>query len=80
MPDLAVILVEHEMDIIRRVSDRCVVLNFGRKIFERLFDDLIAPPYGHRSRTTICLFSWPNNPYRSPVRRSPPSAEQVRSV
>jgi branched-chain amino acid transport system ATP-binding protein len=42
MPDLAVILVEHEMDVIRRVSDRCVVLNFGRKIFEGKFDDLIA--------------------------------------
>jgi branched-chain amino acid transport system ATP-binding protein len=42
MPDLAVILVEHEMDVIRRVSDRCVVLNFGRKIFEGTFDALIA--------------------------------------
>ena len=42
MPDLAVILVEHEMDVIRRVSDRCVVLNFGRKIFEGSFDALIA--------------------------------------
>jgi branched-chain amino acid transport system ATP-binding protein len=42
MPDLAVVLVEHEMDVIRRVSDRCVVLNFGRKIFEGSFNDLIA--------------------------------------
>jgi ABC-type branched-subunit amino acid transport system ATPase component len=42
MPDLAVILVEHEMDVIRRVSDRCVVLNFARKIFEGTFDVLIA--------------------------------------
>jgi branched-chain amino acid transport system ATP-binding protein len=42
MPDLAVILVEHEMDVIRRVSDRCVVLNFGRKIFEGSFEALIA--------------------------------------
>jgi branched-chain amino acid transport system ATP-binding protein len=42
MPDLAVILVEHEMDVIRRVSDRCVVLNFGRKIFEGPFEALIA--------------------------------------
>ena len=41
MPDLAVILVEHEMDVIRRVSDRCVALNFGRKIFEGTFDALI---------------------------------------
>lgn len=42
MPKLAVVLVEHEMDVIRRVSDRCVVLNFGRKIFEGSFDKLIA--------------------------------------
>ena len=40
-PDLAVILVEHEMDVIRRVSDRCIVLNFGRKIFEGPFESLI---------------------------------------
>ncbi|GAB6843678.1 branched-chain amino acid transport system ATP-binding protein [Methylorubrum rhodinum] len=40
-PDLALILVEHEMDVIRRVSDRCVVLNFGRKIFEGSFEALI---------------------------------------
>ena len=42
LPELAVILVEHEMDVIRRVSDRCVVLNFGRKIFEGSFDALMA--------------------------------------
>ncbi|MCK1484434.1 MULTISPECIES: ABC transporter ATP-binding protein [unclassified Bradyrhizobium] len=42
MPDLAVVLVEHEMDVIRRVSDRCIVLNFGRKVFEGSFDGLIA--------------------------------------
>ena len=39
-----VVLVEHEMNVIRRVSDRCVVLNFGRKIFEGNFDGLIADP------------------------------------
>jgi branched-chain amino acid transport system ATP-binding protein len=44
MPDLAVILVEHEMDVIRRVSNRCVVLNFGRKIFEGSFDALVGSP------------------------------------
>ncbi|EIG57852.1 ABC transporter ATP-binding protein [Bradyrhizobium sp. WSM1253] len=42
LPELAVVLVEHEMDVIRRVSDRCVVLNFGRKIFEGSFDALLA--------------------------------------
>jgi len=42
LPELAVVLVEHEMDVIRRVSDRCVVLNFGRKIFEGSFEALMA--------------------------------------
>jgi branched-chain amino acid transport system ATP-binding protein len=42
LPELAVVLVEHEMDVIRRVSGRCVVLNFGRKIFEGPFDALMA--------------------------------------
>lgn len=41
-PDLAVVLVEHEMDVIGRVSDRCVVLNFGRKIFEGGFQEMIG--------------------------------------
>lgn len=41
-PELAIVLVEHEMNVIRRVSDCCVVLNFGRKIYEGDFDGLIA--------------------------------------
>jgi branched-chain amino acid transport system ATP-binding protein len=31
---LAVILIEHEMGVIERVTDRCVVLNYGEKICE----------------------------------------------
>ncbi len=34
LPGLAVIIIEHEMGVIERVTDRCVVLNFGRKIAE----------------------------------------------
>ncbi len=37
MPELAVILVEHEMDVIRRVSDRCVVLTLRQKDIRGLF-------------------------------------------
>jgi branched-chain amino acid transport system ATP-binding protein len=44
IPGLSIILVEHQMDVIRRVSDRCVVLNFGRKIFEGAFDALADDP------------------------------------
>ena len=31
---LTIIVVEHEMGVIERITDRCVVLNFGRKIAE----------------------------------------------
>ena len=31
---LTIIIVEHEMNVIERITDRCVVLNFGRKIAE----------------------------------------------
>jgi branched-chain amino acid transport system ATP-binding protein len=30
--ELTIIIVEHEMGVIERITDRCVVLNFGRKI------------------------------------------------
>ena len=32
--DLTIIIVEHAMGVIERITDRCVVLNFGRKIAE----------------------------------------------
>jgi branched-chain amino acid transport system ATP-binding protein len=32
--NLTIIIVEHEMGVIERVTNRCVVLNFGRKIAE----------------------------------------------
>ncbi|MFZ0066672.1 MAG: ABC transporter ATP-binding protein [Pseudolabrys sp.] len=31
---LSIIIVEHEMGVIERITDRCAVLNFGRKIAE----------------------------------------------
>ncbi len=33
-PSLGIILIEHEMSVIQRVTDRCVVLNYGKKIAE----------------------------------------------
>jgi branched-chain amino acid transport system ATP-binding protein/sulfate-transporting ATPase len=33
-PGLSIVIVEHEMGVIERITDRCVVLNFGRKIAE----------------------------------------------
>jgi len=32
--DLSIVLIEHEMSVIARVTDRCVVLNYGRKLCE----------------------------------------------
>ncbi|MGL4291033.1 MAG: ABC transporter ATP-binding protein [Phreatobacter sp.] len=42
--DLTIIIVEHEMGLIERVTDRCVVLNYGKKICEGRFRDVAADP------------------------------------
>jgi branched-chain amino acid transport system ATP-binding protein len=34
LPGLSIILIEHEMGVIERITDRCVVLNFGEQICE----------------------------------------------
>lgn len=39
--DLTIILIEHEMKIIERVTDRCAVLNFGRKICEGTYSSVV---------------------------------------
>ena len=40
--NLTIIIVEHEMGVIERITDRCVVLNFGRKIAEGPYRDVAA--------------------------------------
>ena len=40
MPGLAIVLIEHEMTVIERVTDRCVVLNYGKKIAEGNYRDV----------------------------------------
>jgi branched-chain amino acid transport system ATP-binding protein/sulfate-transporting ATPase len=42
--DLTIVIVEHEMGVIERITDRCVVLNFGRKIAEGTFAMIAADP------------------------------------
>jgi branched-chain amino acid transport system ATP-binding protein/sulfate-transporting ATPase len=42
--DLTIIIVEHEMGVIERITDRCVVLNFGRKIAEGPYRVVAADP------------------------------------
>jgi branched-chain amino acid transport system ATP-binding protein len=34
---LTIVIIEHEMGVIERITDRCVVLNYGRKIKEGTF-------------------------------------------
>ena len=40
--DLTIVIVEHEMGVIERITDRCVVLNFGRKIAEGPYREVAA--------------------------------------
>ena len=40
--DLTIIIVEHEMGVIERITSRCVVLNFGRKIAEGPYQQIAA--------------------------------------
>jgi len=40
--NLAIVIVEHEMGVIERITDRCVVLNFGRKIAEGPYQQVAA--------------------------------------
>jgi branched-chain amino acid transport system ATP-binding protein len=42
--DLTVVLVEHEMTVIERVTDRCVVLDYGRKLSEGTYAEVAADP------------------------------------
>jgi ABC-type branched-subunit amino acid transport system ATPase component len=39
---LTIIIIEHEMGVIERITDRCVVLNFGRKICEGTYRQVAA--------------------------------------
>ncbi|MDR1685249.1 MAG: ABC transporter ATP-binding protein [Desulfovibrio sp.] len=41
---LTMVLIEHEMEVIRRVSTRCAVLNFGRKLCEGDYESVTADP------------------------------------
>ncbi|MEO5697150.1 MAG: ABC transporter ATP-binding protein [Burkholderiaceae bacterium] len=44
MKELSVVLIEHEMNVIQRVTDRCVVLNYGKKIAEGTYAQITADP------------------------------------
>jgi ABC-type branched-subunit amino acid transport system ATPase component len=40
IPGLTIVVIEHEMGVIERVTDRCAVLNYGRKIKEGTFAEV----------------------------------------
>ena len=42
--NLTIVIVEHEMGVIERITDRCVVLNFGRKIADGPYRTVAADP------------------------------------
>ncbi len=42
--DLSVVLIEHEMNVIERITDRCVVLNYGQKIAQGTYAEITADP------------------------------------
>ena len=41
---LSIVIIEHEMNVIERVSSRCAVLNYGRKIAEGAYASVAADP------------------------------------
>jgi ABC-type branched-subunit amino acid transport system ATPase component len=44
-----IIIVEHEMGLIERVTDHCIVLNYGQKICEGKFREVAADPAVRRA-------------------------------
>ncbi len=42
--NLTVVLIEHEMNVIERITDRCVVLNYGKKIAEGSYMEITSDP------------------------------------
>ena len=42
--DLTIIIIEHEMSVMERITDHCAVLNFGRKICEGTYQEIASDP------------------------------------
>jgi ABC-type branched-subunit amino acid transport system ATPase component len=42
LPGLSIVIIEHEMNVIERVSERVAVLNYGRKIAEGSYAQVAA--------------------------------------
>jgi ABC-type branched-subunit amino acid transport system ATPase component len=44
-PELTIIIIEHEMNVIESITDHCVVLNFGEKICEGTYQEIATDPH-----------------------------------
>jgi ABC-type branched-subunit amino acid transport system ATPase component len=44
MPQLTIVIIEHGMSVIERITDRCVVLNYGRKLCEGTYAEIARDP------------------------------------
>ncbi|MCB2227991.1 MAG: ABC transporter ATP-binding protein [Desulfarculaceae bacterium] len=42
--DLTIIIIEHEMSVMERITDYCAVLNFGEKICEGTYQEVASDP------------------------------------
>ena len=40
--DLTIIIIEHEMSVMERITDYCAVLNFGQKICEGTYQEIAS--------------------------------------
>jgi len=42
LADLTIVIIEHEMNVIERITDRCVVFNFGQKIADGSYREVAS--------------------------------------
>src|SRR6202051_3533364 len=44
LPKLSVVLIEHEMNVIERITERCIVFSYGKKIADGTYAEITANP------------------------------------